>query len=81
MDSVSPLCCREHQQRFTFVNHSSPARQRKTTFWDPQVAVCRRLGLLSCGELGDRESLDDSYAHAAPHRSPAGHGDVMAKSH
>jgi hypothetical protein len=60
MGSECARCCCEHRQGFTSVTRSAPARQTKPTVWDAQVAVCRRLGLLSCGELGDRESLDES---------------------
>jgi hypothetical protein len=36
------------------MTYSAPARQRKPTLWDSQVAVCRRLGMLSCAERVDR---------------------------
>jgi hypothetical protein len=32
------------------MTYSSPARQRKPTLWDSEVALCRRLGFLSCAE-------------------------------
>jgi hypothetical protein len=32
------------------MTYSAPARQRKPTLWDSKVAVCPRLGLLSCAE-------------------------------
>jgi hypothetical protein len=33
---------------------SAPARQRKPTLWDSQVALYRRLGFLSCAEPVER---------------------------
>jgi hypothetical protein len=44
------------------MTRSVPARQRKATLWDAQVAVCRRLGLLSCADVGDRVSDDVSQS-------------------
>lgn len=40
------------------MTNSAPARQRKPTLWDSQVAVCLRLGLLSCAERVDRSAAD-----------------------
>jgi hypothetical protein len=37
------------------MTYSAPARQRKPTLWDSEIAVCRRLGLLLCdGTVGGR---------------------------
>ena len=40
------------------MTYSAPARQRKPTLWDAKVAVCHRLGLLSCAERVDRLPAD-----------------------
>jgi hypothetical protein len=35
------------------MTNSALARQRKPTLWDSKVAVCRRVGFLSCAERVD----------------------------
>ena len=43
------------------MTYSAPARQRKPTLWDSKIAVCRKLGLLSC----DGENLRRRQAHGS----------------
>jgi hypothetical protein len=52
---------------------SELARQRKPTLWDAEIAVCRRLGLLSCTERTDRLAADAPVVAPSPlRRSPSG---------
>jgi hypothetical protein len=45
---------------------SAAARQRKPTLWDSKVAVCRRLGLLSCAERVDGSESDAPVVNELP---------------
>src|SRR6202044_131534 len=50
LEEPPPTLRHQRPERSSDMTYSAAARERKPTLWDSKVAVCRRLGFLSCAE-------------------------------